>query len=214
MLQDKVLGTDLYCITDEGLSKGRDNIEVVNELLKADIGIIQYRAKNKSMREKYEECRKIRDLTSKRGVTFIVNDHVDLALAVEADGVHIGQNDLPVEVVRRLIGNKMLIGLSIHSPEEIEKAVRAGADYLGVGPVFSTSTKKDALVPLGLDYLRNIVEEIKIPFVAIGGITEANIVSVRESGAECICLISEIVGAKDIGKKIASLRKCLGKNKY
>lgn len=211
MLKDRVLGTDLYCITDEGLSKGRDNIEVANELLRADIEIIQYRAKKKSMKGKYEECRKIRELTAERGVTFIVNDHIDLALAVEADGVHIGQDDLPIEVVRRLIGDKMIIGLSTHSPEEIEKGVRAGADYLGVGPVFSTSTKEDALPPLGLDYLRDVADKIKIPFVVIGGITEANIGSVRESGAECICLISEIVGAEDIGEKIRSLRKCLGK---
>ncbi|QTL99873.1 thiamine phosphate synthase [Iocasia frigidifontis] len=210
-MKDRVLGTDLYCITDEGLSKGRDNIEVVNELLRADIKIIQYRAKNKSMKGKYEECRKIRKLTAERGVTFIVNDHIDLALAVEADGVHIGQGDLPIEVVRRLIGDKMIIGLSTHSPEEIENGVRAGADYLGIGPVFSTSTKEDASPPLGLDYLRDVADKIKIPFVVIGGITEANIGSVRESGAECICLISEIVGAEDIGEKIRGLRKCLEK---
>ncbi len=201
------LNTDLYCITAESYSNGRNNIQVVKELLSAGIKIIQYREKDKSMIDKYRECQQIRKLTREYGTTFIVNDHLDLAIAVEADGVHVGQDDLPIEVVRDMVGGGMIIGLSTHTSEQAEEAVKKGADYIGVGPIFKTNTKKDVADPVGLKYLKYVVDNIKIPFVVIGGIKEGNISSVREMGVNCICLISEIVGAEDIGEMIAKLRK-------
>lgn len=162
------------------------------------------------MRDKYQECREIRELTRKYGAVFIVNDHVDLALAVGADGVHIGQEDLPIEIVSHLAGDEMLIGVSTHSAEEAEDAVRRGADYIGAGPIFPTETKENAGEPAGLGYLEYLARNIDIPFVAIGGITEENIIDVYRAGARCISLVSEIVGAEDIGVKVASLRRKLG----
>ncbi len=206
-MSNNCLNTDLYCITAESYSKGRDNIQVVKELLSAGVRVIQYREKEKPMIIKYQECQQIRKLTREYGAIFIVNDHLDLAIAVEADGVHVGQDDLPIEVVRDMVGGDMIIGLSTHTPEQAEEAVKKGADYIGVGPIFATSTKKDIPAPVGLEYLEYVVNNIKIPYVAIGGIKEDNISSVREMGANCICLITEIVGAENIGEKVASLRR-------
>ena len=206
MSNNNCLNTDLYCITAERYSNGRDNIQVVKELLSAGIKVIQYREKEKTMFDKYQECQQIRELTSKYGATFIVNDHLDLAIAVKADGIHIGQEDLPIEVVRDLIGGDMIIGLSTHTPKQAEEAVKKGADYIGVGPIFATNTKKNVSNPVGLEYLKYVVDNINITIVAIGGIKEDNIGSVREMGVNCICLITEIVGAENIGKKVVKLR--------
>ncbi|MDZ4183762.1 MAG: thiamine phosphate synthase [Desulfuromonadales bacterium] len=201
--------TDLYGITAEEYSRGRTNIEVTEELVRQGIRVIQYRAKEKSQVERYRECLALRKITRQAGVVFIVNDHIDLALAVEADGVHVGQNDLPVPVVRSLVGEAMLIGLSTHSPAQARAAVLAGADYLGVGPVFATATKKDVVSPVGLEYVKYVAENISLPFVAIGGIKEENIGQVRARGGRCFALVTEIVGAADIGQRVAALRRIL-----
>ena len=206
MRKEELLNTDLYGITAEEYSKGRDNIEVVQEMLKAGIEVIQYREKKKNMREQYNECKQIRELTAKANCTFIVNDHVDLALAVDADGIHLGQEDLPVEVVRELVGEKMIIGLSTHGPQQAQKAVEVGADYIGVGPIFSTNTKEDVVDPVGLEYLEYVVENIDLPHVAIGGIKEYNIEQVVQKGAQMIAMVTEIVGADNIQKRIKNLR--------
>ena len=201
-----VLDTDLYCLTAEEFSCGRGNIEVVKEMIAAGIKLIQYREKEKSMLEKYDECMAIRKLTKEAGVTFVVNDHVDLAMAVQADGLHVGQDDMPVPVIREITGGKIFIGLSTHSPEQAENAVTAGADYIGVGPVFKTYTKKDVCDPVGFDYLDYVVKNIDLPFVAIGGIKEDNLGEIVKRGAKCVAMVTEIVGADDIGVKIKNLR--------
>lgn len=201
-----VLDTDLYCITAEEYSLGRSNIDVVNQMIAAGVKLIQYREKEKSMKEKYDECVQIRNITRAAGVTFIVNDHVDLAMAVEADGIHVGQDDLPVSEIRRLTGGKMAIGLSTHSPAQAIDAVEKGADYIGVGPVFKTFTKKDVCDPVGFEYLEYVVNNIDIPFVAIGGIKEDNVFEIIKRGARCVAMVTEIVGAQDIGKKITAIR--------
>lgn len=200
--------TDLYCITASQFSLGRSNEEVVKQMLEAGIKLVQYREKEFSMLKKYRECLVIRDLTASYGACFIVNDDVHLALAVEADGVHVGQDDLPVEKTRELVGDRMLIGLSTHSPAQADQAVKQGiADYIGVGPLFRTFTKKDVVDPVGLEYLDYIVKHHKIPFVAIGGIKQHNIADVVKHGAKCVALVTEIVGAKDIGAMIRAVRK-------
>lgn len=201
-----VLDTDLYCITAEAYSLGRSNIDVVNQMIAAGVKLIQYREKEKSMREKHGECVQIRKITRAAGVTFIVNDHVDLAMAAEADGIHVGQDDLPVSEIRRLTGGKMAIGLSTHSPAQAKEAVKKGVDYIGVGPVFKTFTKKDVCDPVGFEYLEYVVNNIDIPFVAIGGIKEDNVFEIIKRGARCVAMVTEIVGAQDIGKKITAIR--------
>ncbi|MFT5730718.1 MAG: thiamine-phosphate pyrophosphorylase [Desulforhopalus sp.] len=210
----QILAEGIYGITAERFSEGRSNLEVVEEMIRGGITTIQYREKKhqKDVGEMYVECQQIRDLTRKIGVTFIINDHVDLALLVDADGVHVGQEDLPVEAVRRLIGDDKIIGLSTHSPEQMERAVEIGADYIGVGPIFATQTKENVCDAVGLQYLDYVAENCTIPFVAIGGIKEDNISEIVSRGAKSICLVTEIVGSEDIYSTCVRLNSIM-KNK-
>jgi len=199
--------TDIYCITAEEYSRGRNNIEVVKQMIDAGIQIIQYREKDKDLGQKYEQCLKIKELTQNAGVFFIVNDHVDIAKLVQADGVHIGQDDLPIQAVRKLVGEDMVIGVSTHSPLQAKNAIEQGADYIGVGPIFQTNTKKDVCDPVGLGYLDHIVTTYpEIDYTAIGGIKTHNISEVIKHGAKRVCLVTEIVGAENIDKKIQEIR--------
>lgn len=202
------LANGLYGITAEKFSCGRTNIAVVQQMIEGGIQTIQYREKkdSKSSFEIYNECRAIREITKQAGVTFIVNDHVDVALLVDADGVHVGQDDLPVHEVRRLIGEKKILGLSTHSPEQARAAVQVGADYIGVGPIFTTQTKDNVCAPVGFEYLDYVVENITLPFVAIGGIKRDTISEVSRRGADTICLVTEIVGAPDIVTRVRELQ--------
>lgn len=196
---------NIYCITDEKHSKGRKNIEVVEKMLESGVKIIQYREKYKDFSQKYSECYEIRKLTQKYKAIFIVNDHPDLALMVKSDGVHLGQDDYPVKEVRKLVGKDFIIGISTHSPDQYLKAVKDGADYAGVGPLFKTQTKDNVMAPVGIAYLDWVVKNKKIPFVAIGGIKEHNIDKVIKAGAKCVCLVTEITEAEDIYSKIKSI---------
>lgn len=205
----KKIETDLYCITSEEHSKGRSNIEVVKELISAGIKIIQYREKDKSVLQKFRECLKIRDLTGDAHVALIINDNIDIAMSLSADGIHLGQDDLPIIEARALVGDEMIIGISTHSPGQAYEAVEKGADYIGVGPIYKTYTKKDVCEPVGLKYLDYAVKNIAIPFVAIGGIKEHNMLEVAQSGAKCIAMVTEIVGAEDIKGKIEDIRRKL-----
>jgi len=213
LFKKHLLNTDLYCITAEEYSLGRSNIEVVQAMIDAGVKIIQYREKDKKMLDKYKECQKIRELTRQAGVTFIINDDVDLALLVGADGIHIGQEDLPMEKVRELVGEEMIIGLSTHSPSQAQDAVAKGADYIGVGPIFKTYTKKDVCDPVGFEYLEYVVQNIDIPFVAIGGIKQHNVAEVVKRGATCVAMVTEIVGADDISEKIKEVRRVIAEAK-
>ena len=200
------LSKGIYGLTAEKYSKGRLNIEVVKEMIKAGIKIIQYREKeeDKSKKEMLTECLEIRKLTKENNVIFIVNDHLDIAILSNADGIHLGQDDLSVQDVKKINGN-LIIGISTHSPQQAEKAIADGADYIGVGPIFTTKTKKNVCDAVGLEYLDHIVKNTEIPFVAIGGIKEHNIDQVIDHGAKTIALVTEIVGSDDITEKIKNL---------
>ncbi|MBQ7738174.1 MAG: thiamine phosphate synthase [Desulfovibrionaceae bacterium] len=204
--------TDLYALTDARLSKGRPLKEVVGALLDAGIRIIQYREKHMHQRQMLEECRLVRAMTNDAKACFIVDDWVDLAILSQADGVHIGQDDLPVSEVRKLVGQEMIIGVSTHEPKQAKEAWADGADYIGVGPIFATQTKEDVVAPVGLSYLKWVVENLNLPFVAIGGIKEHNIAQVSACGAKCCALVSEFVGADDIKAKVKSVRKAMHRN--
>lgn len=210
MLKKTIPNTDIYAILGEEFSRGRSNIEVVKELIQADVRIIQYREKDKSKREQYEECKEIRELTRKNGITFIVNDNVSIALAVKADGIHIGQDDMDIDEVRPLASD-MVIGVSTHNKDQARMAIEKGVDYIGVGPIFNTNTKKDIEKSEGLNYLKWVEENIDIPYVAIGGIKEKNINLAKDNGGYCFAMISEIVGAEDIVEKVKLIRKKLKK---
>jgi thiamine-phosphate pyrophosphorylase len=198
----------IYGITAEKFSAGRSNVEVAGQMIEGGIRIIQYREKrpHKSFAEMLLECQAIRRLTREAGVIFIINDYPDIAQLVDADGVHVGQDDFPVPEVRRLIGPDKLIGLSTHGPEQAVAAVHAGADYIGVGPIFSTQTKEDVCAPVGLGYLDHVVRTCPLPFVAIGGIKEHNLDEVLAHGATTVCLVTEIVGAADIAATASRLQ--------
>jgi len=204
----RILSSGLYCITAEEYSRGRSNADVAGQMLDAGVKIIQYREKEKSGREMFIECSTLREMTAERNALLIVNDHADLALSVEADGVHVGQDDMPIEAVRKLAGD-MIIGLSTHSPLQAMDAVRRGADYIGVGPIYRTFTKKNVCDPVGLEYLDYAVQNISIPFVAIGGIKEHNLPDVCSHGAKTVCLVTEITGAEDIRSTIERVQSIL-----
>ncbi|WP_165066339.1 thiamine phosphate synthase [Desulfovibrio sp. ZJ200] len=201
--------TDLYALTDARLSLGRPLADVAQALLDAGVRILQYREKKLKAGQMLEECRLLRRLTREAGACFIVNDHIDIAMLVEADGVHIGQEDLPLPEVRRLVGPKMIIGLSTHTPDQARAAVAAGADYIGVGPIFATQTKEDVVDPVGFGYLDWVAANISVPFVAIGGIKAQNIGEVVRHGAQCCALVSELVGAPDIRERVATVRRAM-----
>lgn len=209
------LPAGLYGITAEKFSAGRNNYEVVRQMIAGGIKIVQYREKkaDKSSAEIFAECLKIREMTRSAGVTFIVNDHVDVAMLVGADGVHVGQDDLPVAEVRRLVGPDKIIGLSTHSPEQASEAVRCGADYIGVGPIFATKTKDDVCDPVGFSYLEWVRDNISLPWVAIGGIKLHNIDEVVRRGARIVCLVTEIVGAPDIVDRTRELQAALASSR-
>ena len=204
--------TDIYALTDSRLSLGRNVEEQARALLEAGVRILQYREKHAHAGVMLEECRLLRRLTREAGACFIVNDHIDIAMLVDADGVHVGQEDLPVQEVRRLLGPGKIIGLSTHSPEQAGAAVEAGADYIGVGPIFATQTKEDVCAPVGFSYLEWVVAHIGLPFVAIGGIKEHNIAEVAKRGATCCALVSELVGAPDIAAKVRAVRAAMHGN--
>ncbi len=201
-----LLPRGIYGITAEKFSRGRDNVTVVREMIAGGVAAVQYREKrpDKSFRAMYEECLAIRRLTRESGVLFIINDYVELAMLADADGVHVGQDDLPVDAVRQRVGSK-IIGLSTHTPEQARSALRAGADYIGAGPIFTTQTKDDVCDPVGLGYLEHVVGNIPLPAVAIGGIKLHNIDQVLAKGARTICLVTEIVEADDIAGMVRKL---------
>ena len=197
----------LYIISDTTLSRGRTHAEVAIAAIRGGARIIQLREKALSFEEACPIAREVRRIAADAGVTFIVNDSAELALAVDADGVHIGQGDMPLAEARRLLGDGRIIGVSTHGIEEALKAEDEGADYIGFGPMFKTATK-DSAEPKGCEGLMLIRDKVGIPIVAIGGINAANAARVMDSGADAVAVISAVVGADDIeeaAREIAGL---------
>ncbi|MDD3726118.1 MAG: thiamine phosphate synthase [Candidatus Ratteibacteria bacterium] len=189
----------LYFITDSFLTKS-SVVDDVKAAVKAGVKIVQYREKNKCAREMVKEAQEIKKICKGRGV-FLVNDRVDIAMVVGADGVHLGQNDIPCVYARKLLGKNKIIGITVHSIEEALAAEKDGANYLGVSPIFSTKTKKDARAPLGLGVLKEIKKSVHIPVVAVGGIDLTNIISVLEAGADGVSAVSAIITKDDVEKE-------------
>ena len=199
----------LYCIVSEEHSLGRTAVETGAAMLAGGARILQYREKRKPKGLRYLDCLRLRRLTRRRGCLFLVNDDVDIALAVGADGAHIGQDDLPVEAARALLGRRAVIGVSTHSPAQARAARRRGADYIGVGPIYPTSTKKDVCPAVGLEYLDYAVRNAGLPFVAIGGIKLHNLPAVLARGARCAAMVTEITGAPDIAARVRQARRLM-----
>ncbi len=189
----------LYFITDSRFGKHE---ELAEKVLKAGVKAIQLREKSMSSKEIYEVAKKIRKLTLDYDALFIVNDRLDIALASDADGVHLGQEDLPFDAAREIFDG--IVGVSTHNVEEAKKAERY-ADYLGVGPVFATKTKTDAREPIGIENFKKIVSTTKVPVIAIGGINHSNVLEVLEAGAFGVAVISAIAMHADVYTAARSL---------
>ncbi len=189
-----------YFITDARLSRA-GNLADVQSAVAAGVRLVQYRDKQASTPEMLAEARKLREVC--QGTLFLINDRVDVALAVGADGVHLGQQDMPCPQARRLLGNDKIIGVSVDNLEQALRAASQGADYLGVGPIFATDTKTDAGEPAGLELLREIRRWLALPLMAIGGITLDNAPAVIAAGADGVCAISAVVTRPAVQAAIA-----------
>lgn len=197
-------------ITDERLGRGRSHLEIAEAAIRGGADAIQLRDKTASSRRLYDIALPLRRLTREAGVPFIVNDRLDIALAADADGVHVGREDLPASVARRIMGPGKILGVSAETVEEAVAAEREGADYLGVGPVFEArGTKPDAGEPMGLDLIARIRRGCRLPIVAIGGIHAENARSVRDAGANAAAVISAVASAEDVAQAARLLKLVL-----
>jgi thiamine-phosphate pyrophosphorylase len=193
----QVVDWSVYVIADRGAAGHRSIVEVVRAAIRGGATVVQLRDKSATTREVVELGRALQAVTGSADVPLIVNDRLDVALAIEAEGVHVGMDDMPVALVRRLLGPGRLVG---YSPDTLEAALRGqreGADYLGIGDVFGTPSKADAGEPIGLEGLAAVVRAVSIPVVAIGGITIENAAAAVRAGAAGVAVISAVVGAED-----------------
>jgi thiamine-phosphate pyrophosphorylase len=188
----------LYLVTDRSWLKGRDFFGVVEEALQGGVSLVQLREKEVSSRDFYNIALKMKELAASYNVPLIVNDRLDIALAVDAAGLHIGQEDLPIEVARKIMGPGKIIGYSVSNVEQAVFGEEHGADYLGAGPVYYTASKSDAGKPIGVDGLKLIKESVKIPVVAIGGVGLNNLEQVKKTGIAGVSVISAILGSREI----------------
>lgn len=196
----------LHVLTDREWSRGRDTLSVAAAALDGGATVIQLRDKTAGTRMLIEEGLALRALTRERGALLIVNDRVDVAVAVEADGAHVGQDDMPAGFARRLLGPGRILGVSVATMEEAEEAVAGGADYLGVGPIFASLGKADAGPPTGVDLLTELARRYTTPLVAIGGITAESAREVVQAGACGVAVITAVVYAEDITAASRQLR--------
>lgn len=200
------LDFSLYLVTDRGLMSTQTLTEAVEQAILGGCTMVQLREKESSSLEFYEQAQEVKQITDRYRVPLIINDRVDIALAVEAAGIHIGQSDLPVPDVRRLIGMEMLLGVSVSSSEEAGKAMEDGADYLGAGAMFPTGTKTDANA-VSMEELRRIRRMTNLPIVVIGGINLENAGLFRPMGIDGLAVVSAIIGQPNIRKAAAQMKE-------
>lgn len=196
----------IYLVTDDGCLQGRALIDCVREALEGGVTLVQYRAKTASSAEMYAEALQLKALCDSFNVPLIINDRLDIAMAVGAAGVHLGQDDLPCAAARRILGEDYLIGVSAHNPAEAKAALQSGADYLGCGAVFGTATKAD-VQKLGTDGLAAICKAKGLPVVGIGGVTADNYREVRAAGADGAAIVSGILAQLDIRATVKAIAK-------
>ena len=197
---------DLYVVTDSDLSKGRTDAEVARLAYEGGADAVQLRMKHSDGREMLEQALEIRKVADEYCTPSLVNDRVDIAMASGADGVHLGQSDIPLEVARDLMGETAIIGISVDNVEQAVAAAEGGADYIGIGAIFNTSTKPDAKQGVGLGAIYEIRQAVDIPIVAIGGINRGNIQDVVRAGADAAAVVSAVVAQDDIRSAAHELR--------
>ena len=187
----------LYLVTDRGLARGRSTLDIVSAAVDGGATVVQLREKDCSTLDFIKQALTIKDFLKARGVPMIINDRVDVAQAVNADGVHLGQTDMPLEMAKRILGDSMIIGISAESLQDAIEAEKGGADYLGVSPIYATPTKTDTAPALGLEGLRAIHKAVGLPLVGIGGLNKNNSADVIRNGAAGVAVVSAIVAADD-----------------
>lgn len=196
----------IYLVTDDGCLQGRALLDCVREALEGGVTLVQYRAKTASSAEMYAEALQLKALCDSFNVPLIINDRLDIAMAVGAAGVHLGQDDLPCAAARKLLGEDYIIGVSAHNPAEAKAALQSGADYLGCGAVFGTATKAD-VKKLGTEGLAAICKAKRLPVVGIGGVTADNYREVRAAGADGAAIVSGILAQPDIRATVEAIAK-------
>ncbi|HPQ68011.1 MAG TPA: thiamine phosphate synthase [bacterium] len=199
---------DLYPVTTQRLSAGRTSLEILDGILAGGAKIVQLREKELPMRELYELAAAFRAKTSEAGALLMINDHIDLALAVDADGVHLGRDDLPLPAARR-IAPELILGASSHNLEQALTAQVQGADYVNIGPIFATGTKPEHKVFLGPAAIGEIGPRLDIPFTVMGGINLSNIASVAAAGARRIAVVTAVTQAPDVAQAVRELRRMI-----
>jgi len=202
-----MIDLSLYVITDKRLSRGRSTEEVIQKALTGGATIIQLREKELSDRELLEEGIRIKPLIKQAGAGFIINDRIDIALALEADGVHLGQKDLSLSIARKLLGAQKIIGMSVKTLEDALEAESQGADYLGVGAIYPTETKTDTALIVTPQRITEIKKAVKLPMVGIGGINLQNASEVIKAGADGIAVVSAVTSAVDITEACRALKE-------
>ena len=196
----------IYLVTDEKACLGKDFYACIEEAIKGGVKIVQLREKNISTKDFYEKALKVKEICKNYGALFIINDRLDIAQAVGADGVHLGQSDMPIEEARKILKDKFLIGATARNIEEAKKVELSGADYIGSGAIFGTNTKDNAK-KLEMEELKKIVASVKIPVFAIGGINIDNVSSLKNIGLQGICAVSGILSEKDCKKAVDIMLK-------
>ena len=194
----------LYVILDRQFLAGRDELGMAGQVIEGGARVIQLRDKQSKKRELLLVAQKLRELCSQAGVLFIINDYLDLAMAVDADGLHIGQEDLPLPVVRKELPIDKIVGCSVTTTIQATKAQNEGADYIAVGSIFPTKTKREATV-VGVDILKELKRIVSTPLVAIGGINQNNVGEVVSAGADAVAVISAVLGEKDVRRAVQKL---------
>jgi len=203
----------LYLVTDDKYLEGKNILQVLNLAVEGGVTAIQFRLKKKNDRELLALAKAIRTLTTEKRLLFIIDDRLDLALAAEADGVHLGKEDIPLEEARKIGGKELIIGVTVENEKEAKEAALAGADYLGTAAVFPTPTKSYNGPPLGKDELQKIAAAVDIPVVAIGGIKKENAFDILQTGVTGIAVISAILNADDPQKAAQELKNIIEKVK-
>ncbi|AZV58078.1 thiamine phosphate synthase [Clostridium sp. AWRP] len=188
----------LYLVTDRSFLKDKPLNQAVEEAILGGVTLVQLREKDASTREFYKIAKEVKKVTDHYKVPFLINDRLDIAQAVDADGVHLGQSDMPINTARKILGNDKIIGISAGNVDEALDAEKSGADYIGIGTIFFTGTKKDIDTPIGIEGLHKIYNSISIPAVAIGGVNETNFKEVLSTGVDGISVISAILGKSNI----------------
>ena len=196
----------IYLVTDEKACLGKDFCVCIEEAIKGGVKIVQLREKNISTKDFYEKALKVKEICKNYGALFIINDRLDIAQVVGADGVHLGQSDMPIEKAREILKDKFLIGATARNVEEAKKVELLGADYIGSGAIFGTSTKDNAK-KLEMEELKKIVTSVKIPVFAIGGININNVGILKNIGLQGICSVSGILSEKDCKKAVDIMLK-------